>query len=475
MSDKKNMLGMNMLEWKSLAGLQDPYSLELAKLSAEVGVPNVVQFDELTEARRKPVTPAEKRLAIMKHLHRSRRKGAEPDQAKVQAYEKGMKGVMAKAANEGVTRDEVWEALLFDHGLTLSQFDGLLDEALDSGDDELAGELLALEDRLDEIAGALGAVGKGLAKAGGVAKDLAIKGGKGLVKGAKMAKDAAVSGAKKGYDLARGAGDAAGKGMDLAKAGADAAGAAKPGAAAPGAPPAGNGGAAKPAAAPNAAVPATAPDSAAPATPGESPAAQKAPAPGAGTGQPGQPGAKKQPGLLKNVANLAKGVAKVGVGSAGITTGVASAPVKGAVQVVKGAKAVKKGAAPAAESFGEWLEQRGVTLRQYEALIDYAMENNDVEEMDSLLALEDLYNEGIRDMLGMRPKKTKVASPEMWKRARDVVAKHGPEATKKASQSGRQVGQGDKKKSSWRQGGGTSVNSAVEHYYHLVGRPITEG
>jgi hypothetical protein len=474
MSDKKSLLGMDVLEWNSLAGLQDPYSLELAQLSAEVGVPNVRQPDELTEERKKPVTASEKRLAMMKHLHRSRRKGAAPDPEKVRAYEKGMKGVMAKAANEGVTRDEIWEALLYDHDLTLSQFDGLLDEALASEDEELAAELLALEDRLDEIAGALGAVVKGAQAVGS-----------GVVKGAQ----AFGRGAKKGYDLTKGAAkvaqkgaDVAGKGLDVAKAGADAAkgaaGAApKPAAGAgaaapkpaPGVPPAGNGGAAKPAVA----APAADPAAAAPASPGESPAAKKAPAPGAGTGQPGQAGAQKKPGLLKNVANLAKGVAKVGVGSAGITTGVAAAPVKGAAKIAKGAQSVKK---PAAESFGEWLEQRGVTLEQYEALIDYAIEHSDIEEMDSLLALADLY-EDWREMLGMSPKKTKLADPKKWRAARDVVAQHGQEKTKAASQRGRQVGTDDPKKkaASWRQGGGTSVSSAVEHYYHLVGRPITEG
>jgi len=47
---RRNMLGMNMTEWRTLAGLSDPYSLELAKISAEAGVPRVLSEQE----RRRP-------------------------------------------------------------------------------------------------------------------------------------------------------------------------------------------------------------------------------------------------------------------------------------------------------------------------------------------------------------------------------------------------------------------------------------
>jgi hypothetical protein len=145
-----------------------------------------------------------------------------------------------------------------------------------------------------------------------------------------------------------------------------------------------------------------------------------------------------------------------------MVTNTATGGLKGAGKVAKGVKAGVK------ESFGEWLEQRGVTLEQYSALIDYAMENDDVEEMDSLLALEDLYNEGVRELLGLKPKKSKVASPEMWKKAKAVRDQHGATATKDASVRGRQVGQ---KKAA---GSGTTLNTALEQFYHLCGQPRLE-
>jgi len=62
----KNMLGMELREWNSLSGLSDPYSLELARISAEAGVPHVLSEQAAPNpsgqtGRRKPAatdTPA---------------------------------------------------------------------------------------------------------------------------------------------------------------------------------------------------------------------------------------------------------------------------------------------------------------------------------------------------------------------------------------------------------------------------------
>lgn len=95
------------------------------------------------------------------------------------------------------------------------------------------------------------------------------------------------------------------------------------------------------------------------------------------------------------------------------------------------------------ELWSSFLEARGLTVELFAQLVDEAMESDDVDEMDALLAVEGLFvaelpkllPEGLMDMF--RKKK----APEMpaATQAKDVIKKHGMSAVRAANSRGMSV------------------------------------
>jgi hypothetical protein len=448
--NKKNMLGMDMLEWKHLSGLADPYKLALAQAGAMAGVP-AVAGQELTESDtefnlkdfekhyQEPSDDDDKSKEVVKvpralqgrganerhavrlgavaavaksreerlkkakdsiEAHRKSFGGAKP--AKISDYsEKQQARILRKAAerkesaNEDVTYGDVWCAYLEDRGSSAEEFDYLVNLAIENGDEEMAGELLAMEDQLDEILGGMG-------KAVGWVAGKAVQGASNLAQGVKA-----------GFNSAKapvpGAAPPAGGGAPAGATPPVGAPPQVPAGATP--PPAPNGGATPP------------PVPGAPATP---------PVPGPGTQaaatiSPGAP--PKKPGLLgRAIGAVAKGIGgAVGAAKAGYAAG----------------KAQPQVASVDAEDFELFLgEEHGLSAEQYIEICEHAFATNDVEMIECINAME----EGVFDFL--RGGKAKAAEQQAkhaetmskWREAKAVVAQHGAAKTKAATVRGQQVG-----------------------------------
>ena len=395
---KKSLLGIDLNEWKALSGLSDPYSLELAKISAEAGVPSVNCLSEARlDVKPEKQTPTQKRLGLIKNRHRKLRnsgKGSEIsgsfralDQLKKQTTEDGEQMVFPY--------DAYLEAFLEDQGSSLYDFNMLLDYAVENDDFDLQAELLAVEEMLDE---ALGGVLAGAAKAAGAI-------GRGASRAAGWA----------GRNIAKGASSLAKAGKEGFQAGMKGAGnAAK--AAAPGASPD-----AAPDTAPKAPEPSgDAPAPNAPAATGAAPAAAPPPAPAAGAapgggtpaapqaqtggGSPQQPGQttpaapvagakkKKGPGGL---ALLGRGIGKVAKGLASVPGGAVRSAAKAAGSVVGGAK--KGYAGEDIEHWESFLDENGLSVDEYMLVVEHAFDIGDDEMIESLHQLDEAFKDKLRN------------------------------------------------------------------------------
>lgn len=411
--NKKNMLGMEMNEWKHLSGLADPYALAFAEASAKAGVPQIVEArspladlpDNPHDVRNAdddvPSMPREKsgkgtRLPLIKKAARQLRQKnmsaihAATHMPASERHRNFMDAMKKKEKGESVEDHDLWALYLEDRGTTLQEFNSLLDIAIEGNDDDLAGELLAIEGQLDEL---LGQIGNGLLKG-------AMAAGKGLAAGASAVGRTALGAAK-------GVAGAAGQVVGSAAKGVQTGFSPQKPAAGGGAPAGATPAAGSPPAAPAGAAPQAA--AAAPATP-----AAPAAAPTASVGAP------QKPGLL---GMLARGIGKV---AGGVVNG-----VKGMVPTVK--PAMKPEDIEDLEAFLN--EEFGLTAEQYVDICDLAFETNDTEMIESAHQLDEIF-------AAWRAKKQTATSSDSMKSlktARDVVAKHGVDKVKAANLRGRAV------------------------------------
>lgn len=403
---KKNILGMDMTEWKHLSGLADPYKLALAEAGVEAGVPPVVEskaevaedHDDDIAASAAQAQNKEARLIAIKRAARNLRgktRNAAEKAATTPAKDrykttlelaKHRKAFVKGESIEDLDPEIMWAVYLEDIGSSAEEFGKLLDIAIESDDEDMAIELIAIEDQLDELLGAKPAQPKGM-----------------------------VAGAQAAGKQAAGVATAAVKPPVVAPA---AGGGAVAGVApAAGAPPAAPAGAVAPAAPPPAATAA-------------------APAAAPATGSPA--GVPKKMGLL---GTLGRGMAKV-AGGVGAAVGSAIPKTKPAAAPVAAAPAAAA-PAPKKEDLDEWeefiAEEFDMTAEQYVEMFDQAIEEDDQDILGNAHQIDEIF-------AAWRAKKAAAAQEkhsqtmDKWKAARAVVAKHGTEATKAASVRGKQVG-----------------------------------
>jgi len=448
----KSILGIDLTEWNTLSGLSDPYSLELAKISAEAGVP---RSHMMNEAMAKPNTPAEKRLAAIKQSHRKLRQQGKGVQGSGSFSQLGKLTRQKSEDGEQLVfpYEAYLEAFLDDNGSSLYEFNMLLDYAIESGDEDLQDELLDLEEMLDdELEEALGAAVLGGLKAAGkaglaVGKKGAQLAGKGIVKGAQLAGKGIQKGAqltgKAAGSLAKSAKAGYQSGMGASQAASQAAAAPEPAQAAPAAPPV------APAQAP--AAGAVAPGASAAAPMGATPA-QAAPA--AAPSQPGQtsaPEKKKKPGALSLIG---RGIGKVAKGVAGGLSATAGGLARGAGRLGSGIKQGYTG--EDVEYWEEFLGENGLSIEQYMSVVEDAYEYGDEEMIESSHQLDEIFAAWKEKKLAaQREKQAKVKAG--WEKARDVISKHGAETVRAASLRGIDV---PKKK---------AANEAIDKQLQLMG------
>ena len=377
----KNILGMDLLEWNILSGLSDPYSLELAKISAEAGVPNAGQIMEAAnpqrdwsdpESRVAKKDPKKHRLALIKRSARKMRQGANPDILAKYARTAELKKQKTESGEQAVFPYDVYlEAFLEDNGSSMYEFNMLMDYAIEHADEGLMDELLAVEEVLDEV---LGGALAGAAKAvGGALKTGAKVAGSGIKAGAKMGGQVLKKGAQV---AAKGAGQLAGQAKAGFQQGMQAAGnAAKASAGAAPAP---------------AAAPAPTPEAPAPQAPAaQAPAApqMQGDKPPPGAQQPGQTAAAAKPKQKKvgALGQLARGIGKVAKGVASMPGGLAATAGRVAGQVKKGY------AGEDIEMFEEFLAENDLTPDQYMAVVEQAFEYGDVEMIESMQQLDEIF------------------------------------------------------------------------------------
>jgi len=385
------MLGMDLTEWRHLSGLADPYALALAEASAKAGVPASVQmteddtaFDLKKFAREKEHEDEPEGEREVVHVPKALRgKNATKTSSERLPMLKNRWAVFkAKQAHRktfGVgapkNEDVIWAEFLESRGSSMDEFGELLDLAIESGDEDLAAELLAVEDQIDEL---LGAVGAGLAKAGQAVGQGAMKVGGALARGAMAA----------GKGLAQGVGQVAQGAVKGFRAGMGAPGAAPVSGAAPSAgvgSPGGSPGSSAnpPMATQSAPATAAAPAPAAQAAGGQ----QSTAAPAAAVAQPAPSMQKKQPGLL---GTLGRGIGKVARGVVGMATAPARAIGQAAGQVAQGAQAGYRG--EDVEAFEAYLnDEFGITAEQYIEMCDEAYSNNDEEAIQEMHQLDEIF------------------------------------------------------------------------------------
>jgi hypothetical protein len=472
-SNKKNMLGMDMTEWKLLSGLADPYALAEAGVAA--GVPKIVEarskeqqaaglaamvknkpentsagaIDRMNNAAKKATQFGKPGTAIKAMNTAAGRADNEDDddpsgmdaasaqnkQARLIAIKRAARNLRGKTRNaaekaastpakdryktalelakhrktfmkaediENFDPDIMWAVYLESIGTSADEFGDLLNIAIENNDEDLAIELLSVEDQLDEILGAVGgALAKGaqaVGKAGlGAAKAVgqgALAAGKGIANAAGQIGQSAVQGFKAGAGQPAGATSA---GAPTAPAGASAPAAA----AAPA-------GAAAPAQAPTQSVGANTAQTAA---------------------QPQQQ-TKKQPGLL---GTLARGVGKVARGVAGI----AAAPIKGAAELGKQAAAGYRG--EGVEEFEAYLgEEFGITAEQYVELCDEAFAADDADMIESVQQLEGLFTKWREKRDAAAAEANKKSMDQVRKTVATIRAAGGREKVKQYSKIGQQ-------------------------------------
>ena len=383
----KSVTGIDLSEWNSLAGISDPYALNIAEArdpladlpdnsdDAYDDEPAIVTKKAKVDVKkeREPLLKRRNRLykknmgAIRnaKDLPAVKQFAAKKSADRADHLAREVKALRKMGGKDESLEFQLWAAFLEDRGTTMEEFGHLLNMAIESNDDELSLELLAIEDQLDEL---LGAIGQGAMAAG---KSL-VKGaqtvGKGLVNGAATIGGAAVQGAKAGFGVAK-------------PAAAPAAGGGAPAGATPpaGAPPETPAGASPQAAAPKPAVPAAA---AAPAAP-KAQVAGSSPSAPAGNPVAAPTDTAKKPGLL---GTFARGVGKVAKGVAGISV----APAKAIGSFAKNVKAGYNG--ESVESIEAFLDEEfGLTAEQYIEMCDRAFAENDVDMIESANRFDEMF------------------------------------------------------------------------------------
>lgn len=425
---KKNILGMNMTEWKHLSGLADPYKLALAEAGVQAGVPIVEARGALAnlpdgpdhddddpvistpktdvKKERRPHLVNRLRALTAKTRNAADKTAGMPASERHGAYLAAMKAKKAKGAVESVEDFDielVWAGFLESRGTNADEFGQLLDIAIESDDEDMAIELIAIEDQLDELLGAKPAAPKAPVAAAAAA----------------------------GKQQATGAMAAAVKPPVMAPA--PAAGGGAPAGATPpaGAPPAAPAGAVAPAA---------------PAMPAA--AAVPAAAPAGGT---------KKIGLLGTMGRAAPGQQKLP------PTKPAAAPVAAPPGPVAGAPAPGVALKPKKEDADadEWeefiAEEFGMSGEQYVDAFDRAIEEDDQDVLGNAHQIDEIF-------AAWRAKKAEAASAKKakidagYQAARDVIKAKGQNAVDAANSKGKSVDAPSVPK----KGTGTTLNTSLE-------------
>jgi len=362
----KNILGMDLTEWKELSGLADPYALKEsgAWAGSRQALDNIPDNEPDADADVEPPKskmPGQVRLDRIKlaagriaHMKSVKAAAAAEKAAKKAHVDKEIKLHRQTFVKEDFEELNAWDVFLEDRGTTLHEFSDLIDLAIESGDVTMTLELLEMEDQLDELIGAtLGraasAIGKGINAAGSA-----------------VAKGAGTVARTAGNVVGQAAGGVA-SGVRTAMTKPAPAPAAAPAVAAAPAPPAAQvaggapAGATPPAGAP-AAVPAGTTAIAKPAT--AAPAAVAA------------PGVKPKVGLL---GRLAGGIGKVAGGMVG-----------SAAAGFKAGRAQAQTASVDAEDFEMYLgEEHGLSGEQYMAIYEHALATDDMDMMDCIHQMDE--------------------------------------------------------------------------------------
>jgi hypothetical protein len=458
---------------KSLLGIDgrvDPYSLELAQISAEAGVPRIAlseSSDPADDLSRDPNTGKGGRVGDIKRRQRLANLRKE-DPLAAKGPQDAMKKYLrkkGKPVQDDVSFDDCLDAYLEDHGSSLDEFNMLLDLAIESDDFEMQDELFAVEETLDAILEA-GMVQRG--------KDMFKKGADALAARAEKGRQAGFAASQKSGKAA-----APGGAPPKAPAGAPAPAAAPP----PTATPSDAGTAAgTPPPAPTSGAPAPGPDAGATAS-GAPPSPAK-PAVGTTGGNtapasPTQPGQTTKAGDPKkkkdplNPAGMSAGQ-KLAQGSANVAVSAPAQLAKGLFgKIKKAGSAMKKGyRGEDVDYWEEFLDENGITVDEYMMVVEDAYENGDEEMIEDLLQLDEAFKKMLRKAgaaLGVAKSQAEIDKEQRdkvaggWASARKVIAKHGKEAVRDASVRGVDV---PKKKAS---GGGTTTNEAIDWMLQMSG------
>jgi hypothetical protein len=155
-NDVREAIGMDLSEWKKLAGLADPYGTEPSVNLTDGGQQHLYEdvYVEQDAPAPKPAAPAAPAPAAAGPKPGVARKVAKTMGAMMKGLGKGAARVGKKALSSSVEeefRAEMWEAFLADRGLSVEVFGHLVDEAIASDDAEEMDALLAVEEVFDRL------------------------------------------------------------------------------------------------------------------------------------------------------------------------------------------------------------------------------------------------------------------------------------------------------------------------------------
>lgn len=486
---RKSLLGIDLMEWNALSGLSDPYALELAKISAEAGVPRISSLREDADTDRDPHhnlggeegnSKRRKRLDLL-------RKGNKPD------VSPGLTKFLRKQGSmkvDDISYEGCLNAYLEDYGSSLDEFNYLLDYAVENGDVDLQDDLLAIEETFDYILEDFAQMNK---KANDIkAKQQAAAGTAPPTPTVKPVGPPAPTGFKANLKARQAKGVAAGYAASQkakvpagapAPTAAPAAAASPPPAEAP--TPGTAGGTPPPPPTAGAPAPGAAPAQPAASTePGK--AGAKTPAVGTTGGNTDQtaPAAPTQPGQTRKTKDPKEPTQKSALGrlaqgavntiAGGVQGGrLAGRGIKKAVGKVK--KGMQDQPNESVEYWEEFLDENGLTVDEYMMVVEDAYEYDDEEMIDHVHQLEGKYADWKAAKAARAKAKSDETSAKMkgkWKAATDVINKHGKQAVRDASNRGIDL---PKRVAT---GGGTSANETMDWMLQMSGYTdeyITEG
>jgi hypothetical protein len=430
---RKSLLGIDLTEWNSLSGRVDPYSLELAQISAEAGVPRIAlseSSDPADDLSRDPNTGKGGRVGDIKRRQRLANLRKE-DPLAAKGPQHAMKKFLrkkGKPVQDDVSFDDCLDAYLEDHGSSLEDFNMLLSLAIENDDFEMQDDLFAIEEALDAILEA-GIVQRG--------KDMFTPGGA-PPKAPAGAPAPAAAAAPPPTATPSDAGTAAGTPPPAPTSGAPAPGP-DAGATASGAPPS----PAKPAVG---------------TTGGNT--AQTSPKQPGQTDKVGDPKKKKDP---LNPAGMSAGQ-KLAQGSANVAVSAPAQLAKGLFgKIKKAGSAMKKGyKGEDVDYWEEFLDENDLTIDEYLSVVEQAYEYGDDDMIEEVQQLDEIFAKWKEKKAAAREaQREKVKAG--YASARKVIAKHGKEAVKAASVRGVDV---PKKVAS---GGGTTTNEAIDWMLQMSG------